>query len=70
MSSNDSYNIGVRNDFLESNHIAARLPTYFEELTIWCVQIEAVFRISGITRDSKKFAHFLSNPPASVLIDF
>ena len=70
MSNYDSDNIGVRTDLLESNHIAARFPTYFEEPTIWFAQIEAVFRISGITRDSTKFAHLLSNLPASVLMDF
>ena len=69
MSRNYIDNIGVRNDFLDSKHLAARFPTYFEEPTNWFAQTEAVFRIPSITRNSTKFIHLLSNLPASVLMD-
>ena len=61
---------GVRSGSLESNHITTKFPQYFKVPKIWFAQIEAIFRISNITKDSTKFSHLLANLPPQILMDF
>lgn len=56
---------GARTGLLESNHISIKLPRFFDVTVIWFSQIETIFWISNITKDSTKFFTSWQKPTSS-----
>jgi len=56
---------GVRNS--EIDHVSVKIPTSFQNHTLWFKQVEASFKISKISEETTKYFHLISNLPASLL---